>query len=189
MDEAVCACGRESGTGLLTAGAGQYAAGDLRAGFEQQDRGTQMDDGQYGCDERTGFVRCDGGLGHRGFAGGIRAQLTRIDAVGIPGLCAADPHGDRTHPAVLRSAAQVPHCGRRRGRGVCVLLQRAAEGAEHGAGGAHADAGVRRQCCGAEAHGLYEAGAERTGAAVFPAGLFPAGDGDAGAGVPRYDGL
>ncbi len=36
-----------------------------------------MDDGQYGCDERTGFVRCDGGLGHCGFAGGVRAQLTR----------------------------------------------------------------------------------------------------------------
>ena len=60
-----------------------------------------MDDGQHGRDELTGFVRRDGGLGHCGFAGGVRAQLTRVDAVGVPGLCAAHPHGDRAHPAVL----------------------------------------------------------------------------------------
>lgn len=101
LDKAVCARGRESGTGFSAAGAGQYAAGHLRAGAEQQDRGAQMDDGQHGRDERTGFVRRDGGLGHCGFAGGVRAQLTRVDAVGVPGLCAAHPHGDRAHPAVL----------------------------------------------------------------------------------------
>ena len=45
--------------------------GDLCTGAEQQDRRAQMDDGQHGRDERAGLVRRDGGLGHRGLAGGV----------------------------------------------------------------------------------------------------------------------
>ncbi len=130
------------GAGLAAAGAGAHAAGGVRAGAEQQDRGAQVDDRQHGRDERAGLVGRDGGFGHRGAAGGLGPQLARGDAVGLPGLRADDPDGHRAHPAVLRSAAEIPHSGRGRGGGICVLLQRASQGAKPRRGRAAAHAGL-----------------------------------------------
>lgn len=112
------------------------------AGAEQQDRGAQVDDRQHGRDERAGLVGRDGGLGHRGAAGGLGPQLARVDAVGLPGLRADDPDGHRAHPAVLRSAAEIPHSGRGRGGGIRVLLQCASQGAKPRRGRAAAHAGL-----------------------------------------------